>query len=367
MATEDITSLLAERLSFFFSNANLRIDKFLRRLVLDSYTGGYVEIDTLLKFNTIKKISTDPAIIVEAVASVPALKLNDAKTAIARVEAFTEDMMNDNIKVTIRVGGIPTVEKDDGSHYVNTRDEIGALFEEFGEVVLVRLLTSYDRREEKKIAVGKCFVEFASADSMEKAVSELCASGDDKPKKVMKIGESELTVKTMQQWLDKRAAQRAAAAPASGERKPDKRNRDNSENKGNIKIEETTADDVEFKLDWKKGCVIVVKGMPEGCDREKILEAVKSLIDDVQARADYSRGDKDGKIRFNEPNEKIAELSSKLNDGSITIGGAKVESATILDGEGEETYYKDYIAFRTEQMRQKAKEKNDRNKRRKRR
>jgi len=366
MATEDITSLLAERLSFFFSNANLRIDKFLRRLVLDSYTGGYVEIDTLLKFNTIKKISTDPAIIVEAVASVPALKLNDAKTAIARVEAFTEDMMNDNIKVTIRVGGIPTVEKDDGSHYVNTRDEIGALFEEFGKVVLVRLLTSYDRREEKKIAVGKCFVEFASADSMEKAVSELCASGDDKPKKVMKIGESELTVKTMQQWLDKRAAQRAAA-PASGERKPDKRNRDNSESKGNIKIEETTADDVEFKLDWKKGCVIVVKGMPEGCDREKILEAVKSIIDDVQARADYSRGDKDGKIRFNEPNEKIAELSSKLNDGSITIGGAKVESATILDGEDEEAYYKDYIAFRTEQMRQKAKEKNDRNKRRKRR
>lgn len=366
MATADTTSLLAERLSFFFSDANLRIDKFLRRLVLDSYSGGYVEIDTLLKFNTIKKISTDPATIAEAAASVTALKLNETKTAIARVEAFTEDMMNDNIKVTIRVGGIPTVEKDDGSHYVNTRDEIGALFEEFGKVVLVRLLTSYNRREEKKIAVGKCFVEFASADSMEKAVSELCASGDVKPEKVMKIGEAELTVKTMQQWLDKRAAQRAAA-PDRGDRKPDKRNRDDSENKGDKNIEESKPDDVEFKLDWKKGCVIVVKGMPEGCDREKILEAVKSLIDDVPARADYSRGDKDGKIRFNEPNEKIAELSSKLNDGSITIGGAKVESATILEGEGEEAYYKDYIAFRTEQMRQKAKEKNDRNKRRRRR
>lgn len=365
MATEDITSLLAERLSFFFSDANLRIDKFLRRLVLDSYSGGYVEIDTLLKFNTIKKISTDPATVAEAAATVPALKLNDTKTAIARVEAFTEDMMNDNIKVTIRVGGLPTIEKDDGSHYVNTRDEVGTLFEEFGKVVLVRLLSSYNRKEEKKIAVGKCFVEFASSDSMEKAVSELCATGDDKPKRVMKIGESELTVKTMQQWLDKRASKRAAE-PDRGDRKPEKRNRDDSENKG-IKEEETTPDDVEFKLDWKKGCVIEVKGMPEGCDREKILEAVKSLMDDVQARADYSRGDKDGKIRFNEPNEKIAELSSKLNDGSITIGDAKVESAAILEGEAEEAYYKDYIAFRTEQMRQKAKEKNDRNKRRRRR
>lgn len=33
-------------------------------------------------------------------------------------------------------------------------------------------------------------------------------------------------------------------------------------------------------------------------------------------------------MRFNEPNEKIIKLAAKLNDRSVTIGGAKVEGGT---------------------------------------
>lgn len=354
MSTE--TDQIVERLGFFFSDANLRMDRFLRQIVLDYHSGGFVEINTLLKFNTIKKLSTDPAVIAEAVAKVesPKLKLNDEKTSIARVDPFTSEMLKDNVKVSLRVSDLPVKENEDGSgsEYVNSRDEVEKLFSEFGKVALVRLLTYYDKRESKRTAVGKAFVEFASMESMEKAVAELCASGsEEKPKKVLKLGETELRVKTMQQWLDKKAAEKDAK---DNERETAKRAREEDSAKAQEEIET-----IEFKLDWKKGCVVTLEGVPEGCDREMLLDVVKKNIGDVEARADYSRGDTDGKIRFNEPNDKIAELVIKLNDGSVTVGGGegKLTKAGILEGEAEDKYYENYIAFRTKQMREKAQEK----------
>jgi RNA recognition motif-containing protein len=354
---------IVERLGFFFSDANLRIDRFLRQIVLDTYKGGFVEIDTLLKFNTIKKLSTDPAVIAEAATKVesPKLKLNETKTSIARVEPFTEDMLKDNIKVTIRVGNLPIKEQDDGSDYVNTRDEVGELFSEYGKVALVRLLTYFDRKEHKRIAVGKCFVEFASAEGMEKAAADLIAPAGDadaKPNKVLKLGENELTVKTMQQWLDKKNAKKEAKL----EKKTTvKREREEEDAKVAAEIEA-----IEFKLDWKKGGVVTLEGVPDGCDREMILAAVKKYVgEDVVAKADYSRGDKDGKIRFEEPTDKIKEFVSQLNDGSATLGENKIGKAGLLEGEEEEKYFANYIEFRTKQMREKAKEKMDRQNKRK--
>lgn len=357
MTTE--TDQIVERLGFFFSDANLRIDRFLRRIVLDQNSGGgFVEINTLLKFNTIKKLSTDPAVIAEAATEVanPKLKLNESKTSIARVEPFTEDMLKDNVKVTLRVSDLPIKENDNGSDYVNTRVEVEELFSEFGKVALVRLLTYNNKRENKRIAVGKCFVEFASFEGMEKAVAQLCVSSDSadtKPKKVLKLGDTELRVKTMQQWIDKKAIEKEAK---DEEKANAKRGREEEESKAKAEVAA-----IEFKLDWKKGCVVFLEGLPDGCDRETLLEAVKKNIgENVEARADYSRGDKDGKIRFDEPNEKIAEFVSNLNNGSVTLGESKVKSASVMEGEAEEKYYENYIAFRTKQMREKAQEKLDR-------
>jgi lupus La protein len=351
------TEKIAERLEFFFSDANLRMDRFLRRIVLDKETGGFVDIDTLLKFNTIKSISTDPSTVADAVEKVahPQLKLNEARTAIARVEPFTEDMLKDNIKVSLRIGNIPI---EDGN-YVHSREEIEKLFSEFGKVVLVRLTTNYDKKEGKRIALGKGFVEFADVESMERAVAELCVSsenGDGKPLKVLKLGENELTVKSMQQWLDKKASEKGSKKETKAVAK---RAREEEESKEREEIEA-----IEFKLEWKKGCVISLVGLPETCDREMLLDVVKKNVGEgIEARADYSRGDKDGKIRFSEPSDKISEFATQLNDGTVTIGGAKVEKATVLTGEEEEDYYKNFIAFKTKQMRDKAQEKLDRKKR----
>jgi len=355
MTTESDT--IVERLEFFFSYANFRMDRFLRRLVMDTYTGGFVEIETLLKFNTIKKLSTDPAFIAAAAEKVEELKLNESKTAIARVAPFTEDMLKDNVKVSLRIGDLPI--KDE--HYVHTREEVQELFSEFGKVALVRLLTNYDKREGKRSAVGKGFIEFANVEGFDKAVAELCVSSDDahaKPKKVLKFGDNQIKVKSMQQWLDKKTTEKESKKEVKA---VEKRSRDEEVAKTNEEI-----DSIEFTLDWKKGCVIALEGLPDGCDREMLLGAVKKYVgEDVEARADYSRGDKDGKIRFNEPND-IAEFVLKLSDGSATLGDFKVEKASVMEGEDEEKYFKNYIEFRTKQMKEKAHEKINRSKRKRR-
>lgn len=154
----------------------------------------------------------------------------------------------------------------------------------------------------------------------------------------------------MQQWLDKKERQKNGK---NGENKGRKRMlEEETEEEKTIKA---TIEAIKFSLDWKKGCIIALKGLPEGCDREKILQTVKMFFGDIDVsfRADYSRGQKNGAIRFEEFHEKISDLASKLNDNIVLICGEKIESASIMEGEEEEKYYKEFIAFRTKQMRSK--------------
>lgn len=361
-----IIKKVAERLSFFFSDANLRSDRFMRREVMEKDdSDGFVTINILLKFNTIKSITDDPKIIAKAVNEVknPPLKLNDDESAIARVEPFTQDMMEGNVKVTLRVSNIPTKEGEDGEDYDVSRDEITALFQEFGDVAMVRLLKSKMRGQDNKVAVGRGFVEFCTVEDMEKAVAELCTENIEdeslKPNKVLTIKGNDLRVKTMQQWLDKKKDQRKEKSSKSPMTEKNKRKAEK------VEEEKEKIESIEFKLDWKPGCVISVKGLPEDCDREAILTAVKGFMgDDVVVRADYSRGLKDGAIRFDEPTERIAALAADLKEGKVTVNGQTVESASVLEGEEETKYYEDYISFRTKQMQAAAEEKQKRKKRR---
>ena len=201
-------------------------------------------------------------------------------------------------------------------------------------------------------------VEFETEEAQQKAVADLVAAAtadgeeDAKPANSLKLGENELSVKSLKAWLDERKSK----SPSK-----DKKRKDEPE-------------PVEFKpyeLEWEKGRVISVKGVPEECDREKILAAIGSFFGEntedvnekLSAYVDYSRGQTDAAIRFKEGNDKIAELASKLNDGSVKVGEGSVASASILEGEEEETYYKNFIDFKNKQRRQQAEEKQNKRRR----
>jgi len=172
---KEVVSNVAERLRFFFSDANLRIDKFLRNEI---FANPYVSIETLLKFNTIKQHSENPEILVKAVKEDERLKnflkLNDTESSIARVEPFTRDKMRDNIKLSLRVSDIPTKSVDNNKIYSVTINEVKDIFKEFGSVAMVRMLHFHNKRERKRVAIGRAFVEFESLEEMKTATAELC-------------------------------------------------------------------------------------------------------------------------------------------------------------------------------------------------
>ncbi len=363
----EVLEKIAERLRFFFSDANLRIDSFMRREVVgseDDPSDGYVKIETLLKFNTIKKISDDPSMIVKAakIESISSrIKLSDDETSICRVVPFTMDMMDGHVPLSLRVTNIPMKKLENGkSVYAVSRQDVENLFrdqKDFGPVALVRM--QYERRERsdnKKTAPGPkgwALVEFETVEDLQKAEDELCrAEGDETPKRVLKLLDNDLQIENFKKWIDS---------------KPDrKRKREKSDENEEKKVnDEKNVRAIEFEpftIDWQKGCVIRLKGLGDTCDREAIIAAVEEFMGKPaegkkMAFADYSRGQSDGAVRFHEHSDKIAEFQKKLNDGEITIAGSKVDTALLLEGEEEENYYKSFIDFKNKQRSATAEEK----------
>mmetsp|Transcript_18071 Transcript_18071/g.41330 ORF Transcript_18071/g.41330 Transcript_18071/m.41330 type:complete len:160 (+) Transcript_18071:3-482(+) len=144
-----------------------------------------------------------------------------------------------------------------------------------------------------------------------------------------------------------------------------KEKKEKREEKKRSQPEPDEAKDIpKFTFDWKPNCVIKVRGLPEGCDREAVLSAIGKGLDisleDVKSRkiyVDYSRGQKDGAIRFPEASDGVAALAKKLEAGELMILDAKVEDALVLEGDEEKKYWEEFIEFKNKQMIQRAEEK----------
>lgn len=352
VASDETIKAVAERLRFFFSDANVRADTFLRKEILKAEEGkGHVAIETLLRFNSIKQHTSDPAVVVAAAQTLPDnLVVGDDEKSIARVTPFTLKMMDDNIPLSLYITNLPITE--DNKYPPDTMKKVRTLFEPYGEVALVKL--RFKRAEgggKGSVAIGGAFVEFSSKDGLEKAAEEVLTTKDGEtvePKKKLTVGDNTLEVVTMKEWLESKKKKKNDTPDSSK-----KRDRDEP-----VAFE-------ELKIDWKPGCVVRLKGLnTEACDREAIRDAVCKAMGiteqgskDLGIYADYSRGQTEGAIRFNEPGESIAELTAKLSSGDVEIAGAKVESASILEGDEESKYWADFIAFKNKQLKHRAEEK----------
>ena len=79
-------------------------------------------------------------------------------------------------------------------------------------------------------------------------------------------------------------------------------------------------------------------------------------IKDLKIYVDFSRGQKDGAVRFL-VSDKVADLCAKLGSGEVLVSGAKVESAHVLEGDAEIKYWDEFMAFKNKQMSHKRDEK----------
>lgn len=356
---EEVMKAVTERIKFFFSNANLRGDKFMQKMMLDDEETSFskpLSADTLLKFNSVKQHTDSVDVLLEAAQSLGAdfLTVDMTEKTLKRTTPMLKSQMDDNIPLSVMVENL----KVENDRFVNTIKDIEQAFEPFGKIAMVRFRWGKNRHTKKTFARGNCMVEWEEKESQEKAMAKIGTVDDKEPSESLELAGNKLKVIPLRSWIDTMKAEK------------EKRNAENGDNPSKRKREEAEEEEVkveykEFTLDWAKGCVIQLKGLGDKCDREAILDAVKTVKEDITGVfADFSRGQPDGAVRFPAPCDEIATLATKLNAGELEIASQKVTgSAAILDGEEEEEYWKKFIEFKNKQARTKAEEKASRKRR----
>jgi RNA binding motif len=389
---DEVIKSVAERLRFFFSDANVRQDLFLRKFLIvkeDALVGdknlsaGAVPIEALLRFNTIKQHTTDPKVVVKAVATLLSdkLEVKDEEKSIARVKPFTRELMDENIPLTLYVKNLPTKEVDNHGtkqlQYNVQMEDVRKLFESYGEVAIVKLRFKKSAHSDddhhtddikaaeegggkkpiRRYPMGDCLVEFEDKESLDKAAADVVTLKEGEAvaaNRKLQIGDETLEVMTLRDYMD-----------GLKKRKRDKEGGKDGDGAGGEANEDTS----EFTIDWKQGCVVSLKGLPEACDREAILDAVMAACDltkeamkEKKIYADYSRGQKDGAVRF--PETDLTKMfTEKVKSGDVKIGDTRLEQATVLEGDEEKKYWDDFVQFKKQQIKHRQDEKKGRKKR----
>jgi lupus La protein len=335
--SEATIEAVAERLQFFFGNANLRKDNFLRKRLMENE--NKVDVETLLKFNSIKSLTKSAEAIVKAAQTMPSfLSVSDDSKHVGRVEPFGEANMDEHIPLTLFLKNIP---HENGAYHVTVK-EIREFFEPYGEVTIVKLGFSHSKHKGRK-PKGSCMVEFASASGVEAAAMAVATHRggkevDPPPDKKLVIGDQTVSILTLKDHLEFGAQdEQPKEAADSGD---------------------AVDDEDDVAIEWKKGSVIQVTGLTAECDREAILDAIAKCLDckveELKGKVyvDYSRGQTSGAIRFDDPVEnQVSDMCQKLSSGEMQIGGSNVESAKVLGGDEEEKYWKGFAEFKKKQRR----------------
>mmetsp|Transcript_2183 Transcript_2183/g.3246 ORF Transcript_2183/g.3246 Transcript_2183/m.3246 type:complete len:373 (+) Transcript_2183:97-1215(+) len=368
---DEIISKIAERLSFFFGDPNLRSDRFMQKeLAQEDDFGGSLDAAKLLNFQSIKQHTNEVEKVVEAAKTLPELLAVSENNGISRKTPMKKSQLDDNIPLSLHVSNLPV---EDQKYIVNVVD-IKTLFESYGNVTLTRLQwqpaapeggeksRDKDKKQRRQmVPAGSCVLEFETLEEAEKAAAELIAENGNE-KKVLTLKGEDLKIVKLIDYIEFRK-QRNKKKEEKGKSESNGAAENGKRDVGKRKEPPIVVE--KFEIDWKPGCVIEVKGLDkEKCDRESIKAAVE--IEDNSMYADYSRGQSDGALRFSKPCDEIKQFAEKLNSGEIMIAGSKVESARVLEGEEEEAYWKKFIDFKNKQLQVRAEEAANKNKKRRR-
>lgn len=340
---KEILEKVSERLKFFFSDVNLRSDRFMKSTMKDH--NNMIPLETMGRFKTIQQHTTDPDVIKEAVKihCNDFLKINEDGVGRIIPYDFSKGMGSEATQ-TLFVDNLPISKSE--MFYDCTVPELIDLFSEFGDVALVRLRYHKDfKKREKKNAIGNAFVEFKDVEGFEKAKKDLIDG-----ERTLVLKGKDLKVKAMQDWLNRGK----------------KQNKDDNDEEE----EDEKLNDKDEDFTYEKGGVISLKAVPDDCSREAILEAIqpynhiwKIALEEEKEKQkslpplakrnvyiDYSRMQPNGAIRFTnacilDHRDKIKELAEKLKLGELKINDKAVGDAFVLEGVEEEEYWKKVVEF----------------------
>ncbi|XP_052818947.1 la-related protein 7-like [Mya arenaria] len=149
---------IRNQMEFYFSDANLHKDRFLKKAI-EATSDGYIALDTFLGFNKMKSLTSDMHMLAEALHDKSdMLQVNEEKTHVRRTTPISEPVNVD--ERTVYVECLP--------HGMG-HDWVRRVFSPCGKVVYVSL-PRYNSTGDMK---GFGFVEFETVEGAEAACKEL--------------------------------------------------------------------------------------------------------------------------------------------------------------------------------------------------
>ncbi|KFM80526.1 Lupus La protein, partial [Stegodyphus mimosarum] len=312
----ELEEKIIRQIEYYFGNYNLSKDKFLREQIkLDN---GWVPLETMVKFNRLKILSEDFAVITGALkkSQNQLMEVNEDNTKIRRrVEKPVPEDFSRSEEIDEKTLYVKGFKK------TTTLDELLDYFKDHkAEHISMRRRNQGNNRVFK----GSVFVTFETKEDAEKFLeakgTKFCGTELLKEKKKDYFKRKDTFFENLRAEKAKKKAKKA------------------EEN-------ETKPDTEVAEPDVVPGCLLKINGLGETSTREDINEALKSY--GTIAFYGYFKGNPSGVIRFETPVvAKILE-NAEEEDGEkkIQIGSCKA-TISAIEGEDEKEHWKNYAVQR---------------------
>lgn len=288
----DLTKLeldIIRQIEYYFSENNLRRDKFLISKVAES-DEGWVDISVLLTFNRLKTISDDAAVIAEAVkkSNHGTVQVSEDNQKLRRhpenpLPEFNESRRKELQARTAYAKGFPL----DSTLTIL----IDYFHENFENVEQVQMRKYFEPKSKNYLFKGSVFVVFKTRENADEFVN--------KPE--LKYKEKDLLRYTQAKYIESKKKEREEF---------DKKKKAKKESK-----EPAAEDRVEFAL--PKSAVVHFAGAESEITREDIKASIAEIDSALEvAFINFQKGDKDGDLRFNKENDG-SKLMEKLAGGKV--------------------------------------------------
>ncbi|KAJ7373104.1 La- protein 7 [Desmophyllum pertusum] len=162
--TKKIKAQLQDQIEFYFGDANLHKDRFMKQ-EMNKHPEGFVAISIIASFNRMKQITEDIKLVIKAIKMSSMLEVNEDDTMVRRKTPVPEPKNVD--AETIYIEKLPP--------YAD-HDWLKGIFSKYGKVVYV----SIPRFKQTGDVKGFAFVEFESAKAAQEAVEMFNKEGKHK-------------------------------------------------------------------------------------------------------------------------------------------------------------------------------------------
>ncbi|RNA27128.1 lupus La [Brachionus plicatilis] len=327
--TSELSEKIVKQIEYYFGDINLSKDKFLQEETQKD--SGWVPLETMVKFNRLKQLTTDYNVIIDALKNSTSdlLEIDEENLKIRRAKPLPENLseFETNLKQnTVYVKGFaPEM----------TLDDLYSFFDQHGKVLQIFMKRFPATRQFK----GSVFVTFETQEQMSKFM-EL---------EELKHNDQTLTKELQEDYLKRKAPKIEKI-------------KENKAKKEQQKLEkfkqQQEAEEAYLKEQQISGAILHVKNLPEDATRESLKEVFDNF--GKVKYSDYNKGQIEGYVRFSEEN-KAKEVLEKADEIKMKD---RVLELRVLEGEEELNYWKEIIkrlsASKNRSFKGGRKQKNDR-------